>query len=629
MHDISFKPLLIVMGLAWILPIISYRIRILQIPSVILEILAGVIIGKSGFDLIQGTPYLEFLSLAGFVFLMFLSGLEIDMRDLMANLPRKNVKSLKLFENSLMLGIIIFIFSIILALIIAYFTQSLTETKNFFFFALIMATTSVGIVVPTLKQRGIIHSDFGQNLVVAAVIADISTIFLITITSIVIQKGFNVEAVLILLSIPGLFILYLIARIFTGKNLFQAISNELSHASSQIKVRGTIFLIMLFLVLTEVIGAEFILGGFFAGVIMSIFVNKERSALILKLDGMSYGFFIPIFFIMVGVNLDLVALEKMENSTLLIIILIVSAFLIKLLPSLLFKKKFGFKKAIAGGFLMSSRLSLIIAAGTIGLKLNIISEAVNAVIILLAWVTCFISPTVFNKLIKDEDTGLENIIIIGAGKIGRHLALRLKMHDKASILLENDSINFQKAKKMGLNVIDKDACNLDSFADLDISEKTKIVILTGSDDKNMTISQNLKEIYKTKNIIARDNDPASAENLKRKGIKPMNLVMSVAIALENMLFRPSTYNVMVESFDQYEVQEIELKNKTLFEKFIKEVPLPKDGFLLIINRNRELRIPHGDTKLKPNDMITVFGTYRAINEIKMKFEDIPLPEHKK
>ena len=54
----------------------------------------------------------------------------------------------------------------------------------------------------------------------------------------------------------------------------------------------------------------------------------------------------------------------------------------------------------------------------------------------------------------------------------------------------------------------------------------------------------------------------------------MNLVMSGAIALENMLFRPSTYNVMVESFDQYEVQEIILKNKILFEKFIKEPPMP-------------------------------------------------------
>ena len=111
------------------------------------------------------------------------------------------------------------------------------------------------------------------------------------------------------------------------------------------------------------------LGAFLAGAIISLLSREESSDLRLKLNALGYGFFIPIFFIMVGVNLDLYAVFESPRTLLLVPLMLVLAYVIKMVASLFFRINFTWRQTLAGGVLLSSHLSLEIAISAIALIL--------------------------------------------------------------------------------------------------------------------------------------------------------------------------------------------------------------------------------------------------------------------
>ena len=114
---------------------------------------------------------------------------------------------------------------------------------------------------------------------------------------------------------------------------------RLRHATSQVAVRGSLALMLLFVALSETLGTEVILGAFLAGVLLALLSPQDDSTgeLREKLEALGFGFFIPIFFILVGVRFDLRALAASPQSLTLALLLILSAFAIKMLASLPFR----------------------------------------------------------------------------------------------------------------------------------------------------------------------------------------------------------------------------------------------------------------------------------------------------
>lgn len=112
--------------------------------------------------------------------------------------------------------------------------------------------------------------------------------------------------------------------------------------------------------MAEGVGAEHILGAFLAGVVVSLLGPTQD--LVEKLDSFGYGFFIPIFFIMVGVDLDIPSLISDPKVLVIIPVLIIAFIISKLIPVMLLKKWFDMKTTIASAFLLTSTLSLVIAA---------------------------------------------------------------------------------------------------------------------------------------------------------------------------------------------------------------------------------------------------------------------------
>ncbi|MBN1991089.1 MAG: cation:proton antiporter [Anaerolineae bacterium] len=444
--SVSFVPLLIVIGLAFLVPLTLSRFKKLGIPIVVGEIISGIIVGKSGFNLIQEGFVLRILSDLGFAYLMFLSGLEINFSAVLNNGPDNDGANgwQRLLSNPLPAGVILFILTLIASIGVGFLIWSQNLIQSPWIMALIISTTSLGVVVPVLKERGLTEGRYGQSILMAALVADFATILLISIFVLLRSQGFTVEILLVLVLFAAFVVVYRVAALFQEHLPAQRIIEELSSATSQIKLRGSFVLAFVFIALAESLGIEIILGAFLAGVIVSLLSNGDDDILQQKLDAIGYGFFIPIFFVMVGGQFDLPALLSSQSALLLVPLIIIAAYLVKFIPALLYRLEYSWRETIAAGVLLSARLSLIIAAAAIGLQLGIISEAVNAAIILVAVITCTVSPILFNLLMPQTERERRRMIVVGARTSAALLTNRLIERGVDTVLVSSGDTSLEQ-----------------------------------------------------------------------------------------------------------------------------------------------------------------------------------------
>jgi len=157
----------------------------------------------------------------------------------------------------------------------------------------------------------------------------------------------------------------------------------------------------LFVALSELAHLEPVLGAFLGGALLSI-VFKKKTELEVKLSGFGYGFLVPLFFIHVGMQFDLANVLSVEQMLFTAELLAV-AMIVKVVPSLLFTAAgLSFAESINVGLLLTSRLSLIIVAATIGLEFGFITEAFKDSIILLVIVSCLLGPVLFNLFYRSS-----------------------------------------------------------------------------------------------------------------------------------------------------------------------------------------------------------------------------------
>ena len=397
----SFVPLLLVAALAFLVPLIAARFRRFPIPVVVGEILIGVVIGKSGLNLVGYDSTLQFLAEFGFAYLMFLAGMEVDI-DLLR--PAKNsngeVVKQKPAQNPIILACVILALTFVFALLVALGLTQAGFIKQPWLMSLVLSTTSLGLIVPVLKERKLTTTPFGQALLMTALIADFVTMFLITIVAGWLSQGLTFKLFLGLLLIGVFAVALRTGRWVFGLNRVQETFEQLRHTTSQVAVRGSLALMLAFVAISESLGTEVILGAFLAGVLLALLSGRDDSTgeLREKLEALGFGFFIPIFFILVGVRFDLGALVASPQGMALAPILVAAAFLIKILASLPFRAVTTWRETLAAGFLMSSRLSLIIAAAEIGLRLGLFGQTIHSAIICVALVTCVGGPLGFNLL---------------------------------------------------------------------------------------------------------------------------------------------------------------------------------------------------------------------------------------
>jgi Kef-type K+ transport system membrane component KefB/Trk K+ transport system NAD-binding subunit len=607
----SFIPLLLVVFLAFLVPIVLSRFKKLRLPIVVGEILVGIIIGRSGFGWVQHhDPALDLLAEFGFVFLMFLSGMEIDFSNLRfrrESLPQKTIERRQL--SPLAIGGLSFGLTLLLSGMVGYSLYRLGYVSDIWMMALILSTTSLGVVVPVLKERGLSTGRYGQTLLVAALIADFATMLLITVDVAVLSHGITLDILLIGILFLAFFFMYRFGNVFFNQIPgVRRILEELSHATAQIKVRAAFTMMLIFVVLAEVLGAEVILGAFLAGAIVSLLRRPEDEELTHQLESIGFGFFIPIFFIMVGVDFNLQALLGSSQALILVPFLVLAAFAVKFISGLVFKINFTWRETFGAGSLLSARLSLIIAASAIGLRLGVISEAINADIILVAIITVTVAPLIFLRIIPEtEDAEARPVVVVGAGLLGLQVAEQLVSHGEPVMLIDPDEARIQRANERGFEAVVGRVEQYDSVTEPYLNRAKALVCIHADLERNYRVCERARTTYGIDHVVTRITDPSAVTRFDNLGVTTMNAAMDQAVLLGLLARNPAAYELLTRTDDDKEVCEVAVYNPQFLDQPLRQVQFPGDLLVLAVRREGELVVPNGDTRLSAGDQVTLLG----------------------
>lgn len=608
-------PLLLITLLAALVPVLSNRMKWVYLPIVVGEIFAGMIIGKSGFNLVQPTPALDFLAEFGFTFLMFLSGLEINFQELLKVSEEDNGRSYWL--HPIPLATTSFLLTMAMAVGIGLGLSQLGITRNGILMGLILSTTSLGIVVPVLKEQILTASRYGQVLLVSAVIGDFVTLLLLSLLVALISGGASMNFMLVMLLLAAFAATVQIGQRIRQLPVVSKTVEELSHATAQIRVRGAFALMVAWLVLSRALGIEVILGAFLAGAFMSLITSGRESVLREKLDAIGYGFFIPIFFIKVGTNFDLGALLASKSAILLVVVLIVAAYLVKIIPALLFRTLFSWRETLAAGILLSSRLSLIIAAGAVALNLNLISTATHSAIILVAVVTGTLSPVLFTKMMPTPSRKeREGTIILGASQLAAFLGERLRKTGESTTFVAGDNRQAQRLRKMKFKVLVGDPDDEQVLDQAGAPHASALIAISDKPEVVLKACQLAKNQFAIPDVIALADEPKAARQLEELGVRVVRPAMATALALEGALHFPAAFEMLMDLSYGVELIDAVLLNRSLLGLPLRKLRLPGDVLVLGVKRAGEALIPHGDTVLQKGDVLMLVGTIEALHEAK-------------
>jgi Kef-type K+ transport system membrane component KefB/Trk K+ transport system NAD-binding subunit len=608
----SFVPLLIVVLLAFIVPLVLSRFKRLRLPVVVGEILAGIIVGQSGLGLVGHDPILEILALLGFAYLMFLSGLEVDFDAVLPKPGTWRGSWQERLSNPLSLGVLAFAVTIGLALLAGWGLSALDAADDPWLAALILSTTSLGLVMPVLKERGLTAKPYGQALLVAAVVADFATMLLVSIYVVLNTEGLSPEVLLVLLLFGAFATFYRIARLarrrLPGLNILQGISQ----ATAQIDVRGAFAIGLAFIALAEGLGVEMILGAFLGGALISLLADRGRSDLHHRLDVIGYAFFIPIFFIMVGVRFDLSALLSSPEALLLVPVVLVLAYAIKFAAALVFRTSYSWRETLAGGALLSSRLSLIIAVSAIGLELGSIDAATNSAIILVAIVTSTVSPLLFIRILPETPSVQRRFVIVGAGRLPQLLAQRISDHGEDVLFVDCDESRAPALEEIGVPFVHGNALDPELWIALGSETIRAVAVLLPHDEANLEVSRLLHDEFGIRRVVSRVHDATQTPLFTELDVQVINPSLSPVVELEYLLLYPSVSSLMTDLEDKHDIVEVRLRCPDLAERPLRELDLPEGVMIVLVRRGSDVIYPRGHTRLQIGDRLTAMGALDAV-----------------
>jgi Kef-type K+ transport system membrane component KefB len=379
--EISFENLLIVVAAGFSAPLLLGLVPGLRLPSVVLEIVIGILIGPAVLGWVEIDEPVEVLSLIGLAFLLFLAGLEIDLAALRGRLLRA--------------ASVGFAVSLALAVVAGLVLNAAGIADEPLLIAVILASTSLGVIVPVLADAGESQTRFGQLVIAAASIADFASVLLLSFLFSGESSGAGTKAVLI-----GVFVLAIAAAALAvmeaehSKRISAALV-RLQDTSAQIRVRGAFVLLVGMAVLAEQLGLELILGAFAAGAVLNhldaddSMTHPETRK---KLAAVGFGVFIPVFFVSSGVRFDLDALFGSSTAVASIPAFVAALVVARGLPALLYRGQLERRRVIAAGLLQATSLPFIVAATQIGQDLGLIDAATSAGFIAAGLVTVLVFP---------------------------------------------------------------------------------------------------------------------------------------------------------------------------------------------------------------------------------------------
>src|ERR671922_226731 len=330
MPELSLAGVVVVAAVAFAVPLLLGLLPRLRLPSVVLEIVVGIVLGPSLLDWVHVDVPLQVLSLLGLAFLLFLAGLEIDVHQLRGRL----------------LGLVTVGFAVSFAIGLAVSgglaAVGLVDTP--LLVAIILTATSLGVVIPVLKDAGQVETGFGQLVIAAASIADFGAVILLSLF-------FSREA-----SGPGAQLLLI------GGALLRVVDRDEMMTHPKFRV---------------------------------------------KLEALGYGFLVPFFFVVSGIRFNLQALTGDPTNLRLVPLFLVVLLVVRGLPAWLYRSRVGSRRSVVAGLLQATSLPFIVAATQIGVELGKLDQATGAALVAAGLLSVLFFPLASLTILRGAGTGRE------------------------------------------------------------------------------------------------------------------------------------------------------------------------------------------------------------------------------
>lgn len=389
MPEVSFTNLFVVCLAGALAPLALGFVPRLRLPAVVLEIVLGILLGPSVLGWVEVDLPVQILSLIGLAFLLFLSGLEIDPQRLRGRLLR--------------VALLGYVVTLALGVPVGLGADALGWVSSPLLLVIALSATSLGLVVPVLKDAGRADGEVGQTTIVAATVADFSAIVALSLLFSASDGGPGSRVVVIgafaaLVVVTGL----VVGRVGMSSRVGDVLV-RLQDTTAEIRVRFAVVLLVAFTALAERFGLESILGAFLAGVVVSV-VDRDSSShphFRAKLDAVGFGFLIPVFFVSSGVRLDLQGLFDTPSALLRVPVFLAALLVMRGVPALLYVRVLGRRQALTAALLQATSLPFIVAATQIGVELDRISPVTAAAVVSAGLLSVLVFPAVALGLLRD------------------------------------------------------------------------------------------------------------------------------------------------------------------------------------------------------------------------------------
>ena len=388
MPDVEFTNLLAVTLIALLAPLLLGLTPALRVPAVVLEIIAGVVVGPQGLGWVDVDVPVSIVALLGLAFLLFLAGLEVDVHRLRGQVLR--------------LAQLGYLATAALGLCVGLRLDAAGWVDSPALVAVTLSATSLGLVVPVLKDAAQVDSRLGQTVVAASSVADFAAIVLLSLLFSTSGAGTGSRLVLLgtfaaLVAVAAVAVGYL-AR---SRRLSTTLT-RLQDTTAQIRVRAAVVLLVAFVALAERFGLESILGAFMAGAVVGL-VDRDSAShpnFRVKLEAIGYGFLIPVFFVTSGLRLDLSGLVENPSALARVPVFVLTLLLVRGLPALLFGSLFDRRGVLAAGLLQATSLPFIVTATQIGVLTGLMDGVTAAALVCAGLVSVILFPVAALALLR-------------------------------------------------------------------------------------------------------------------------------------------------------------------------------------------------------------------------------------
>jgi Kef-type K+ transport system membrane component KefB len=356
--------LLLIFTIAAVAPLLCEWVPRIRLPLVVAEIGLGILVGPQALGWAAAGPTIQVLANFGLAFLFFLAGFEIDFPAIRG--------------RPLLLAVLGWLASLVVCLVVGLALQGCGVVDSGLIVGAALATTALGTLMPILRDAQELPTRFGAYAVASGAMGEFGPILLIALV-LSSGEGERGSALVLMLVFTAVIVAgaYIALR-FRPPRVILLLQKKM-HTSAQLPVRLAILVLASLVILARNLGLDAILGALAAGIVVALASPGEHGeALRHKLEGIGFGFFVPIFFVTTGLRYDLQALLSSRLALLQLPLFLGLFLVVRGLPALLVRREMDLRSRIALGLLSATQLPLVVAIAEIGVRSGRLKEETAA-----------------------------------------------------------------------------------------------------------------------------------------------------------------------------------------------------------------------------------------------------------